>query len=529
MKIMFVERIVEYIDPMNVELLSALARRGGHATFLCILQEDDLEQELRRIKPDVVAFSAKTGEHSIYLEAARAVKRFSKSILTVMGGPHCTFFPEIIEEESIDVVGSGECDYAWPLLLDAYQSNRSMDAIPNIFTKGNWFGGFKAMSPDQRRHHLGPRVSDLDGLPFLDRELVYRRTHLRDFPMRSHMTSRGCPFECTYCFEPRFNLLYQGKGKVYQRYSVQRLCEELKEMKERWPTQFIKFYDDMFFVQKTVDPWLEEFAEVYPREVGLPFFCLTRCNVLTEAHVSLLKRAGLHSMTMSIEAGDDYIRDRVIKRHMTRTEILHAFHLCEKYGIVTFANTILGIPVRPEIMKAQGKTAIDYDIESLDLNIESKVVFGEFTTAFPYPGCELADYVTENGWFKKEDFDQLHTSYQSESPFNCFTEKEKLQMNNLSLLGTVCLVLPSLRNVTVNHLINWRLTRLYFLFYYLTKGYLTTFKVYPMNLAFLNVLRNIVRSFRIEAHKHAPGKHIYRKTKIRASTTTPMLGGAPKL
>lgn len=529
MKVLFVERVVEYIDPMNVELLSALAHREGHATFLSILQEDDLERELKRIQPDVVAFSAKTGEHRHYLKAAETVKAFSKSIVTVMGGPHCTFFPEIIEDDYVDVIGSGECDYAWPQLLKVLETGKKADDIPNIFTKENWFGRFKAMAPDQRRHHLGPRVSDLDGLPFLDRELVYRRTHLENFPMRSHMASRGCPFECTYCFEPQFNLLYRGKGGVYHRYSVQRLCAELKEMKERWPTQFIKFYDDMFFIQKTVDPWLEEFAEVYPREVGVPFFCLTRCNILTEAHVALLKKAGLHSTTMSIEAGNEYIRDKVIKRHMTREEILRAFKLCDKYGIVTFANTILGIPVRSEIMKAHGKTAIDYDIDSLDLNLECKVVFGEFTTAFPYPGCELADYVIKNGWFKKEDFDRLHTSYQSESPFNCFTDKEKLQMNNLSLLGTVCLLFPWLRNVTVKHLINWRLTRLYFVIYYLTKGYLTTFKVYPMKLAVWNVLRNIVRSFKIEAQKHAPGQRLYRKPRIRTGPTTPMLGGAPKL
>lgn len=530
MKVMFVERIVEYIDPMNIELLSALARREGHTTFLSILQEDNLNEELKRIKPDVVAFSAKTGEHRYYIEAAKAAKSFSKNILTVMGGPHCTFFPEIIEDENVDIVGSGECDYAWPQLLKAVFSNSSLNAIPNIFTKENWFGGFKKLDHDQRRHHFGPRTADLDSLPFLDRELVYKRSHLGEFPMCSFMTSRGCPFECTYCFEPKFNILYRGKGKVFNRHSVQRVCAELKEMKERWPQKrFIKFYDDMFWITKTVDPWLLEFAEVYPREVGLPFFCLTRCNVLTEEHLKLLKSAGLHSMTMSIEAGNDYIRDKVIKRHMTKEEIFHAFELCKKHDIVTFANTILGIPVRPEVMASHGKKAIDYDIESLDLNIKCKVTYGEFTTAYPYPGCELSEYVVENGWFDKGDFDKLHTSYQAESPLTCFTTKEKSQMNNLSMLGTVCLVFPWLRNLTVNYLINWRFPRLYFLAYYLTKGYLNVFKVYPMELTIRNFVKNIFRSLKIEVHKHSPGKRLYNKPKINNTTTTPMLGGAPKL
>lgn len=512
MKILFVESIVEYIDPMNIELLSALARRSGHVTFLSVLKQDDLAADLARIKPDIVAFSAKTGQHRTYFEAAKQTKKYSGKILTIMGGPHCTFFPGTIENPDIDVVGVGECDYAWPEFLTTLENGGNINNIKNIFTKENWFGYFKNASVAERAGHLGPRVSDLDSLPFFDRELIYNHTHLRDFPMRSFMTSRGCPFECTYCFEPRFNIVYKGKGAIFNRYGVKRLCAELKETKERWPTQFIKFYDDLFFIRRNVDEWLEEFAEVYPREVGLPFFCLTRCNILSEEVLRLLKKAGLHSMTMSIEAGNDYVRNEIIKRRMTKEEIISAFELCNKYGVVTFANSIFGIPVQPEIMAQQGKTPLDYDIESLDINLRCGVVFGEFGTIFPYPGCELAEYVEKNGWFSSEDFDRLHTSYQSESPLRCFTAKEKLMQNNLALLGTVCLLFPWLRNIVVRRLIKLKLTRLYFIAYYLVKGYLVIFKVYPLKLALWSMIRNAIRSFVIEIRKHFPGKTLYSKS-----------------
>ncbi len=529
MKILLVKRIVEYIDPMEIQLLSALAKREGHSTFLSILAQDDLKEELIRIKPDVVAFSTLTGEHKYYLRAAEVVKKLYPEVPTVIGGPHCTFFPEIIESPHIDFVGSGECDNAWPTLLKALDTNSDTNVIQNIFTKKNWFNQYKNADFNGRRAHLAGRTTFLDGLPFFDRELVYQRTHLADFPMRSFMSSRGCPFECTYCFEPKFNKLYGGKGPIFNRYSVRRLCEELKEVKERWPTQFIKFYDDMFFVKKGIDPWLEEFAETYPREVGLPFFCLTRCNVLTEDVLKLLLRAGLHSLTMSIETGNDYIRNHVIKRHMTREEIMYAFGLCNKYGVVTFANTILGIPVKKEIMIDQGKTAIDYDIESLDMNIAAKATYSEYGTAYPYPGCELAEYVEQNGWFSADDFDKLHISYAAESPLNCFTPKEKMMQNNLALLGTVCSAFPFLRNLTVNHLIKWPLSRVYFILYYLTKGYLNIFKVYPMKFTYMNLVRNIVRSIRFEWKKRSPGKTLYKKPSIKNSPTTQMLGGSPKI
>src|SRR5881392_1278998 len=121
MKVLFVERDVEYIDPMNVQLLSALAKQRGHSTFLTILSHDDLDADLRRIQPDVVAFSAKTGEH----------KTYSRSIFTIMGGPHPTFFPGLIFTREFDAIAIGECDDSWQDLLDGLEAGHSIDAIPD--------------------------------------------------------------------------------------------------------------------------------------------------------------------------------------------------------------------------------------------------------------------------------------------------------------------------------------------------------------------------------------------------------------
>jgi len=527
-KILFVQRIVEFIDPMNVQLLSALAKREGHQTYLTILEEDDFEADLKRIKPDLVALSAITGEQAFMLEAATVAKKYSQNIGTILGGAYTTFYPDIIEAEPLDAIGVGECDDAWVDFLRAYEAGHRFDSIPNIYTKHNWFERWKVASSAERGASLRNRVTFLDDLPFLDRGLVYDKCELGNFPMRTIMSSRGCPFKCTYCFEPKFNQLYKGKGPIYNRYSPQRLCEELSELKRRWPTQFIKFYDDMFVVNRKVDDWLAEFVEIYPKKVGLPFFCLTRCDVLTEENLLALKKAGLHSITMSIEHGNEYIRNKIIRRTMSQEQIEEAFALCEREGIKTFANTILAVPVTKEVMAAHGKkTAIEYDIESLDLNLRCKVTFGEFSPIYPYPGTDLYEYVRKNGFFDN-DFDSLHFSYQSQSPMNCFTESEKLMQNNLSLLGTVCLLFPRMRNLIVNHLIRYPLTKLYFLLYFLAKGYLMTFKIYPIRLSVASLLRTVMRSTRIEFRKHAPGKRLYKRTVKMEHSTPKMLGGLPQ-
>ncbi len=549
MKVLFVERDVEYIDPMNIQLLSALAKQRGHSTFLTILSADDLDADLRRIRPDVVAFSAKTGEHTTYVRANERVKAWSPRIFTVMGGPHPTFFPGLIQTHDFDAVGVGECDEGWQELLDALDAGRSIDAIPNIVTRANASkvlratrraselaqlgGAAAAVRPEYDLEvdpvHLRPRRTALDSLPFYDRELVYRKTHLARFPLRSFMSSRGCPYQCTYCFEPKYNVMYAGKGPIYNRYSVRRLCAELAELAERWPTQFIKFYDDMFILDRKVDAWLEEFAEVYPQEVGLPFFCLTRANVLTRENLAALRRAGLHSLTMSIEAGNEYVRNTIVKRHMRQKQIEDAYDLCRENGIVTFANTILGIPVRPEVMAAQGKTAIDYDIESLDINIRCRVTYADFPVLHPYPGCELTEYAVKNGFFDG-DFDRLFFSYQAESPFSCFTPTEALQQKNLSLLGPICVMFPRarwLRNLTVKVLICLPLTKLYFFPWYLAKAYLNIFRVYPLRLSLWNLARNLAYSIRREWRKRSPDKLMYRKRVRLDRPTGQTLGGPP--
>lgn len=501
MKILFVYKQVEYIDPMGIMLLSALAKEKGHETYLNVLSDGNLQDTLKRVTPDMVAYSAKTGEHKYYLAANQIVKDYNKDIFSIMGGPHPTFFPEVVDKADLDAVCVGEGDDAWPEFLEAYANGADIHNIPNIVTRENRAKNSPPIIRNKRR--------ELDSLPFLDRDLLYKNTSLGRFPMRSFMANRGCPYKCTYCFNRQYNQLYSGKGKVTNRYSVDRLCAELKELKLRWPTQFIKFYDDIFTLRE--DEWLGEFAEKYPREVGLPFHCLVRADILTEGMLLKLKKAGIQSISMSIEAGNDFVREHVLERAMSREAMLRGFDLCHKHGVYTFANTIIAIPVRKEVEeKHKLPTAIERDIESLDINIRCHVTFGEFPILFPYPGTKLGQYCIENGFFDG-DYDSLHMSYTTESPMNCFSPGEKLMQMNLSFLGLVCLMFPWMRDITVNWLIKLPLTRLYFVLFYLTKSYLIKTKIYPMKFPLKDFISNVWYSLSLEWFKHSKEKFVQKE------------------
>ena len=354
MRILFLIRDDGFMtEPMNIMELSALAKqdRPDRSTHLGVIERDDVVTLAREIRPHVVAASAITGSHLQYVEALAAVKEVVPEAFVILGGPYCSTFPDaILNNQFLDAIGIMECDESWPLLLDALEGKGNIHEIPNILTRDNAPSrlvkdastGQTIARPDSYKDRFG----DLDGLPFMDRSLVYDNTAFFHRMKRTHMAGRGCPFRCQYCFEQDWNNAFLGKGKMLQRYSVDRFLDELEWVGERWETRFWKFYDDVFPTFPSDIEWLTEFATKYRDRIGLPFHCLTRCDLVMKRPevLDLLKEAGAASITMSIESGNSFIRDHIITRDMEDWEIREAFALCSEKGIRTFANTILGIP-----------------------------------------------------------------------------------------------------------------------------------------------------------------------------------------
>lgn len=524
MRILFIVREIEYINPMGAQLLSALAKSGGrtHQTFLHALAGGDVIDAVKRIKPDIVAYcSTKTGEHRFMLDAVERIHRHEPRIFQVMGGPHTTYFPREVDRTSLDAICIGEGEDAWTEFLDAYEASRSIHAIPNLVTKENSHAGGRvglqmASNPggtEPADYPVRPRNLNLDDLPFLDWDLVLKDTRLAAFPMRSYMVSRGCPFRCSYCFEHRDNEMYAGKGPILRRMSVRRVCEELAFLKRAYPnTQRIKEYSDVFPVfPKVDDAWLEEWAELYPRLVGLPFHCLVRCDLIARdpRKALLLKKSGMDSVTMSIEVGNEEVRNdrRLLDRSMTDGQMEQAFRIFRDLDIPVFANCIFGMPVPRAMMDRDGKTALDYDIETFDICVKLKPTYVETGVFHPLPGVNLTKFAIEHGAFDG-DFDKLHNNYSFLSPLSCFTEEEKWRQLRLCFLSTVVVLFPhsprltrTLRNFFVNHLSKWPTTTLCYWLYYFAKVDRIKRFIYPMRIPVRDTLKNLWFSAKLEWFK----------------------------
>lgn len=479
LKILFIFKAGNYfVAPLGPMIISALAAKQGCETALCQLGKEDPLEQIGRQKPDIIAYSSSTGEAKHYIKINQAIKERFPDIFSIMGGPHPTFYPDLVKETTLDAICVGEGEGAVADLIDRFSSGKSIEGIPNVLTPGKTACSVRNL------------VENLDSLPFPDYGLFFDKTEMGKSTLKSFMTSRGCPYNCSYCFNACWNRIYQGRGKVVRRHSVDWVIEDIKRVKERWPLSTVKFYDDIFCYR--ADGWLEEFSRKYKKHIDLPFFILTRCDLLTEDMVKLLKYAGCRTISMSIEAGNPRIRNEMLNRRMSDEQIIVAHRLCQKYDIHTFANCILGLP----------GTSIENELESVDLATRCRVDWAEFPIFYPYPGTELGDQAVNMGMYTP-DYNQMHTSYMYRSPLSCFSEREKDIHINLTSLASLAVMFPRLRNLIMRRLIYWRPNLFFILLYYLIKMYVIRRKIYVTRTNFWQSLLIYLRTLKQEIFRRS--------------------------
>ena len=194
--------------------------------------------------------------------------------------------------------------------------------------------------------------------------------------IRPIITGRGCPYNCSFCFNKAYSELYAGGVRTRQR-SVSRVIEEIKSLRDAHGLKFVLFMDDTFIVNAK---WLREFSAQYRAEVGIPWWCQVRADLVNEEKMGLLKDAGCVSVSFGIEAGDEYLRNVILNRKMSDEQILGAAQLIREHGIAFSTNNMLGLP----------KGGLETDFETLELNIAAGPITPTSSFTNPTPKRNLA-------------------------------------------------------------------------------------------------------------------------------------------
>ncbi len=430
--------------------LSAVLRGQGHRCEVFLGgAERDLLKAAARSRPDAIAFSLSTAEHK-WLRKTAAEAKERLDVPVIVGGPHPTFYPDIIHEDrNIDAICIGEGEEAAVEFFSRLESGRSVRDVRNIWAR------------EDGRIHRNPvrRLNeDLDSLPFPDREIYYGRYgFMRNSSIKRFLASRGCPYDCSYCHNHALKELYRGKGKYVRFRSAGNMIEEIKKVARDYGMKRLTFSDDTFILDRK---WLEGFLSRYRREVGIPFNCNVRANLVDEAVVRKLKDAGCSSVAIGVESGNEKIRTCALNKHITDRQILDSCRLFRKYRIKVKAFNMVCLP-RETLKEAW---------ETVRLNAELKPDLSTFGILQPYPGLGITDYAISAGYLPKSHSLEALDEFKDSHPV--IRSKDEKRIENLSSFGLICTKHPGLIPI-VRRLIRLPPNRLFRLFSNATYGYYT--------------------------------------------------------
>ncbi len=474
MRVLFVIKQIDY-EPLGLLYLSSTLRQAGHQVRLAIAADEDPVAVAQEWQPGVVGYSVYTGSQTYYRDLNLRIKKALPGVVSAFGGPHPTYFPEFIEEPGVDAVCIGEGEGAILDLVNAVEAGRPLSGIENWWFKQN--GGVE-------RNPLRPAEDDLDRLPFPDRELIYEQdSFTRESGIKHFITSRGCPYNCTYCFNHALAALYRGKGRRLRQASVDKVIEEVRWVKERYPLQFVVFLDDLFIVSTE---WLRELADRFPKEIGLPFFCNVRANLVTEDKIALLRQAGCTSVGMGVETGNAQLRNEILKRALSDEQIIGASHLIRQAGIQLITTNMLGLP---------GGTLAN-DFETLALNHACRPAYANAFLYQPYPRTELGEYARQHG-FVEGSLDEIDDSAWERSVLRFSSPEEKRQIENFNKLFALAVEWPWLTGL-VRRLIKLPPNPLYRLAFKLWKGYAIKSRIHPYHPSFRELVRTVRRFMKFD-------------------------------
>ncbi len=362
------------------------------------VERESLADRLARDPFDIVGISSPT---PLIHEAWRAGQMAkAHGAITILGGPHLTLMPdESLMRAEVDFVARGEAEETLVEFADAIGAQHTVPlqmSIPNI-------KGLSYRDSSGKIIHNPPRLlaQNLDAIPFPAYQLfkIERYTNLQpltdglDPRARAYtiVTSRGCPYKCTYCSKPI-------TGNTWRARSVDKVLAEWKMLVEDFGATEIGVTDDIWNLN------LNRAKEICRGliELGLnrvPWITIHGMKVNhTDAELfQLMKRAGCTRVGFGVESGDENIIKSVIKKAQTLDQVRAAFRNAKAAGIETMGFFIFGMPGETE--ETMEKT-IRFALE-LDPDVAN------FMMAAPYPGTELWDLLQREGKIYARHWDEL--------------------------------------------------------------------------------------------------------------------------
>jgi radical SAM superfamily enzyme YgiQ (UPF0313 family) len=365
-----------FYPPLGLCYLASALEAAGHTTRVVDAEAENLDLTglvdlARRERPDLVGIQVVSPLWDVVLDTCRALKT-ALGVPIVLGGPHVSITGEEALEQNAfcdyGVIGEGEETLVE--LADRLARAREPVDVDGIVFRAR--GGIVRTGPRTAR-------KDLDAYAFPDRGDLPMERYLFSVPgqgarrFATITTTRGCPFNCTFCSEP----ITFGRKTRFR--SPQNVVDEIESTQRRFGTTHFIFVDDTLTVEKKRVYAICD--EILRRELKVTLEGWTHANTVDVPLLAALKRAGLVRLSFGVESGDADIL-RSLDKGTDHARIVAAYRAAKSVGLETRGSVILGLPGDT---RATVERTIDFVTNLRELD------HCYFNIAMPYPGTRMRE------------------------------------------------------------------------------------------------------------------------------------------
>jgi anaerobic magnesium-protoporphyrin IX monomethyl ester cyclase len=376
--------------PLGLLSIAAYLKRDGHEVFIhdCLgpgapaSVEENVKIVLRS-DPELVGFSTTTSSFLDGHDMALMIKAADPAIRTVFGGVHVSALGEaLMRFPAIDYLCPGEGEAT----LSELAAGREPAAIEGLIRRD----GEKIVTNPPRAMLL-----DLDRLPFPDYAGLKGFPHGYTLPLFSYIgvpgatmsTSRGCPYQCSYCDRSVFKRSFRFNSPAY-------IYEHMRHLRTRFGIRHINIYDDLFTLNRARIS--ELCGLLVARPLGIRFNCAVRVGHADDDLLRMLKNAGCLMVSIGIESADPALLERH-KSGVTLEEVRDTVARIKACGLRVKGLFMMGLPGETEeSIRKTSDFVLSLDLDDMNMS--------KFT---PFPGAAVWSTIQEEGAFH-EDWRQMN-------------------------------------------------------------------------------------------------------------------------
>jgi radical SAM superfamily enzyme YgiQ (UPF0313 family) len=380
------QEVGNILPPLGISYLAAVLENAGHTVEIIDLgvEHFDITQLATRTDLSIIGFSCNTPNVGIALRLARKIKGGPlPEIPIIFGGVHPTIMPdEVMKNDCVDIVVRGEAENIIVSLVESLEDGKSLDEIPGI--------SYRTSRGLIKHNKLDAPIQDLDSIPFPARHLLksdaYKVSIAKSNPCTAMITSRGCPYNCIYCFTGRFFRKCRFR-------SVPNVLSEIKEIVEKYKIHDIEFYDDTFTLNRKRA--IEICQGIKKEKFDITWRCRSRVDHVDRELLEEMKKAGCYAISYGIESANQKMLD-TMQKGITVDQQRTAIEITKKAKIEVLAYFIFGTP---------GETERSIK-DSINFMKETDPDYVSIAIMTPFPGTHLFEMANEKGWIETLDWEE---------------------------------------------------------------------------------------------------------------------------